>query len=57
MKALDIGVTADEIALRVGRLVCATWQAEKQIRVLEARVDELEAQYEPAAPPDGDAHA
>lgn len=41
-KVLNIAVTPDDLALRVGRMMLQLWQYEKQIRVLEARVDELD---------------
>ncbi len=52
-KPLDISVTHDDFALRVGRLVLQIWQQEKQIQVLGERVDELdppEAEKEPEKP-------
>lgn len=41
-KELTIAITLDEYAVRVGRLVLQLWQQEKQIQVLENRVDELD---------------
>lgn len=50
-KTLDIGFSMDDVAKQLGGLVLKVWQMEKQIRVLEVRVDELEMKYEPEIPP------
>lgn len=41
-KPLDISLTMDDLALHVGRVTLELLAKQKQIAVLEARVDELD---------------
>lgn len=41
-KPLDVSLTMDEMALTLGKLVLQTLMDGKKIKVLEARVDELD---------------
>lgn len=41
-KELDVSVTSDDLALAFGRMMVQSLVDQKKIRVLEARVDELD---------------
>ena len=41
-KELDIRLRPEDTALRIGSLVLRIWQLERQVAVLESRVDELD---------------
>lgn len=47
-KPLDISLTQEAVALRVGTMLIRIWQYERQIEVLEERVDELDGDGESA---------
>jgi len=49
-KILDVNVTMDEYAFKVGVMQVLMWQMEKKIRVLEKRVDELDPPDTPEPP-------
>ena len=41
-RPIDIAVTPDHLAMRIGHLVMQIWQQDVKIRALEMRVDELD---------------